>query len=115
MEHSLQVDIKAEVLPGPIRVTAEGCLTESNVESLLDVLDQAIALEGCPSINIDLLGLGHVGHAEVRLLQSAISVKRTIPGAPMISIVTPSLPRHCAVIEPAQELSPKKPTGAADR
>src|SRR5690625_2776375 len=51
VEQSLCVHIAAEVLPGPVRITAEGHLTDDNYQSLLDAIAPALILDDCPSID----------------------------------------------------------------
>ena len=50
MEHTLRIVVRADILPGPIRLRAEGGLTEASWPALLKVLDRGAALDGCPRV-----------------------------------------------------------------
>ena len=87
MEQSLCVHVAAEVLPGPIRITAEGHLTADNYQSLLDAIAPALVLDDCPSITIDLTAVTHVEHGGLQRLEHYISTYRHEKKSPTLKIV----------------------------
>jgi hypothetical protein len=105
MEHELRIHLRAEVLPGPIRLDAAGCLTQDNCTDLLGILDRAVALSGCPSITVSLAGLGHLEPGARDVLRHCVTAwehgsgvpdQEPLEVPPVISIHTPSRPRHCS-------------------
>jgi hypothetical protein len=106
VEHALRFGLRAEVLPGPIQLDAEGCLTEANCLALLKVLDRALTLVGCPRIIVNLFGLEHLEPGGLRALEAHVATRahdRTTPGQdflqprPVVSIQAPPATRHCSV------------------
>ena len=87
MEQSLCVHVAAEVLPGPIRITAEGHLTAANYQSLLNAIAPALILEDCPSITIDLTAVTHVESGGLQRLEDYISTSRNEKKSPTLKIV----------------------------
>ncbi|MCY1157887.1 MAG: hypothetical protein MOP51_909, partial [Citricoccus sp.] len=75
MEHALRLDLRAEVLPGPIQLVAEGCLTEASCQVLLKVLDGAFTLVGCPCVIVNLSGLGHLDRGGLRALEDHVAIR----------------------------------------
>src|SRR5690625_4958885 len=75
VEQSLCVHIAAEVLPGPVRITAEGHLTDDNYQSLLDAIAPALILDDCPSITIDLTAVTHVEPSSLQRVEHYISTQ----------------------------------------
>ena len=87
MEQSLCVHIAAEVLPGPVRITAEGHLTDDNYQSLLDAIAPALILDDCPSITIDLTAVTHVEPSSLQRLEHYISTHQNEKKSPTLKIV----------------------------
>lgn len=86
MEHILRAHIQADELPGPIRVKVAGQLTAESCPSLFEVLDPALALEGCPSVTIDLLDITDLDPAGITRLQRYISEHQATGKPPVISL-----------------------------
>jgi hypothetical protein len=91
-------------LPGPIQLDAEGCLTETNCGAMLEVLDRALTLVGCPRIIVNLSGLDHLDPGGLRALEAHVATQdhgRRMSGhdllepRPVVSIQAPPVPRHC--------------------
>lgn len=87
MEQSLCVHIAAEVLPGPVRITAEGHLTDDNYQSLLDAIAPALILDDCPSITIDLTAVTHVEPSSLQRVEHYISTHQNEKKSPTLKIV----------------------------
>ncbi len=87
MEHTLQVHMEADVLPGPIRIKADGYLTAGNCPILIDALEPALALQGCPSVTIDLVDVAYTELDGIQHLEHYVSGHNTAGRAPKISIV----------------------------
>jgi hypothetical protein len=87
VEQSLCVHIAAEVLPGPIRITAEGHLTGDNYQALLDAVAPALILDDCPSITIDLTAVTHVEPSGLQRLEDYISTYQNEKKSPILKIV----------------------------
>ncbi|HRO31663.1 hypothetical protein [Citricoccus sp.] len=104
MEHALRIGLRAETLPGPIRLDAAGCLTRANHARLLKLLDRAVCLKGCPSLTVNLVDLDHLEPGAWSALArhlAALERARAVPGqellevAPVIGVHTPTRPRYC--------------------
>lgn len=89
MEHTLSVHMEADVLPGPVLVTAKGSLTAETCPSLFDVLDPALPLEGCPRVTIDLLDVTHLETGGIQRLERYVSQYQAETALPAISIIEP--------------------------
>src|SRR5690625_1310665 len=87
VEQSLCVHIAAEVLPGPVRITAEGHLTDDNYQSLLDAIAPALILDDCPSITIDLTAVTHVEPSSLQRAEHYISTHQNEKKSPTLKIV----------------------------
>lgn len=72
MEHALKVHVEADVLPGPLRITAEGHLTADTCQSLLEILEPAQTLQVCPNITIDLTEVTHIEHSGLQRLEQYV-------------------------------------------
>jgi ABC-type transporter Mla MlaB component len=91
--HAVRVDVRADVLPGPLTLVVEGCLTEDNSRPLLKTLGHALSLEGCPSVEVDLSAADHVDPDGLRALEAFVYWKKTTGAIPMVHIHTPPRPR----------------------
>src|SRR5690625_3733290 len=87
VEQSLCVHIAAEVLPGPVRITAEGHLADDNYQSLLDAIAPALILDDCPSITIDLTAVTHVEPSSLQRVEHYISTHQNEKKSPTLKIV----------------------------
>lgn len=90
MEHTLRIIVRAEILPGPIRIRTEGGLTEASWPALLKVLERGATLEGCPELLVDLLELDHLDRAGFHCLQRYVTEHNRAGRMPVMSIDAPS-------------------------
>lgn len=86
MEQSLRVHVAAEVLPGPVLVTAEGRLTTNTYQRLFDVIAPALTLDGCPNITIELAAVTHSDHDVFHHLERYLSPHMNGRKAPGVTI-----------------------------
>ena len=87
MEHALKVHVEADILPGPLRITAEGHLTADTCQSLLEILEPALTLQGCPNITIDLTEVTHLEHGGLQRLEQYGSQQQANGKLPKIHLI----------------------------
>ncbi|MCY1159275.1 MAG: hypothetical protein MOP51_2300 [Citricoccus sp.] len=98
--HAVRVDVRAEILPGPLTLVVEGMLTRDNQAPLLQALDHALSLDGCPSVEVDLRAAEHVDPDGLRALEAFVYWKKTAGALPMVHIHTPPRPSHDSTAAP---------------
>jgi hypothetical protein len=101
--HAVRVDVRADVLPGPLTLVVEGCLTEDNSRPLLKILGHALSLEGCPSVEVDLRAADHVDPDGLRALEAFVYWKKTTGAIPAVHIHAPPQPRDDSTPAPGSD------------
>lgn len=121
IEHLLRTGITAEVLPGPIRINLDSCLTEDTVQDLLPTLKRGVAFQGCPDLVVDPAQVDHIDAAALDIVEVFTSGHNATGEAPVISVELPRPglssdggPARCGAVVPSQSLSNRRERASSD-